>query len=317
MGEAGRREVLATAGRQQGLVARRQAVSCGMTRHQIATELDRGRWREVQPQVYRVNGTPPSWNGDLLACTLTAEEQDDRSGPPPRIVVSHGSAAALLRLERVADRQVVEVTGVGTSLPVLWEVTVHRTRALARCDVITVDDIPLTAGARTLVDLGARLSESERTALTDDAVCSKAAARRWLFRRASALANGRGGVSTYIRLTRPGAEAEFWSWLERHAAGRMREFGLPQPRWNHPLRVQGRLLGVVDSFWPQAGLPVEWDGLRFHSTPSQRRRDQARDRRMTIAGYPPLRYSWHDLVEEPQAVMAQIGEALRARGMRW
>lgn len=220
-------------------------------------------------------------------------------------------------LERVAARDVVEVTGVGTSLPVLWGVTVHRTRALARCDATTVEEIPLTTGARTLIDLGKRLSEAERTALTDDAVCSKAAPRRWLFRRASALANGRAGAITYIRLTRPSAAAEFWSWLERHAAGRMWEFGLPQPQWNYSLRADGRMLGVVDSFWPQARLPVEWDGLRFHSTPSQRRRDQARDRRMTIAGYPPLRYTWLELVNEPEAVMGQIAEALRARGMRW
>ncbi|HVM14636.1 MAG TPA: DUF559 domain-containing protein [Egibacteraceae bacterium] len=317
MDTAAKREALSTASGQRGLLARRQALSSGMTRHQLATELDCRRWEEAQPQVYRVLGTPPSWEGDLLACCLTAEEQDDRPGQAPRLVVSHASAAALLGLDRVANRETVEVTGVGTSLPVLWHVTVHRTRSLARCDVTVIDGMPVTAGPRTLVDLAGRLSETERTALTDDAVCSKAAPRRWLYRRASALANGRAGVHTYVRLTRPEAEAEFWSWLERHAAGRVREFGLPQPLWNHPLRVAGRLLGVVDSFWAEVGLPVEWDGLRFHSTPAQRRRDQARDRRMTIAGYPPLRYTWSDLVEDPEGVMGQIAEALRARGMRW
>lgn len=318
MGSRGHRAAYDVAARQDGLVTWRQALDAGMTRHQIVTEHNLGRWLNVQPKVYAVAGTPPSWRRSVRACVLAALDRYDpeTAGPrTPLVVVSHTTAAALLGLDRVGDTSRIEVSGVGANPPVLHGVEVHRTRMLERCDVTWVDGIPVTSGARTLVDLAARLDRTELTALLDDAVCARVVARKWMYRRATALHLGRKGAGRLVRLTGPGAEEEFRSWLERRAAFRAREFGLPRPLVNYPLRVGGRLLGVVDNFWVEASLPVEWDGMRFHSSPRQQQQDRARDRGMTLAGFPPLRYSWLELEERPHEVMAEIARALRSRGM--
>ena len=58
-----------------------------------------------------------------------------------------------------------------------------------------------------------------------------------------------------------------------------------------PLTGQ-RLNGFkVDFYWPDLGLVVETDGLRYHRTPAQQARDQLRDQAHTAAGLTPLRFT--------------------------
>jgi hypothetical protein len=231
-------------------------------------------------------------------------------------VASHSSAAVLLGIDRGADDSRLEVTGVGLSLPIRHGVIVHRTRRLDPCDVTVVNGIPSVTAARYLIDQAGIVDPVELTALTDDVHSARLSGRSWTYRRAKALKNGRKDVGLLMRLTAPGAREAFNSWLEQHVASRLARTGLPAPLWNHELRVNGRLLGIVDTFWPQGRtLSVEWDGLRFHSSPTQLRDDKARDRLMTIAGHPPLRYTWLDVMERWDDIVAEIRDALRHRGV--
>ena len=47
----------------------------------------------------------------------------------------------------------------------------------------------------------------------------------------------------------------------------------------------------VDFFWPELGIVVEADGLRYHRTPLQQRRGLERDQAHTASGLRPLRFS--------------------------
>ncbi len=51
----------------------------------------------------------------------------------------------------------------------------------------------------------------------------------------------------------------------------------------------------VDFFWPDLGLVVETDGLRYHRTPSAQTRDALRDRTHVIAGMSPLRFTHYEI----------------------
>lgn len=62
--------------------------------------------------------------------------------------------------------------------------------------------------------------------------------------------------------------------------------GLPTPETK--ARVNGY---EVDFFWPQLGIVVEADGLRYHRTPLQQRRGLERDQAHTASGLRPLRFS--------------------------
>jgi hypothetical protein len=64
--------------------------------------------------------------------------------------------------------------------------------------------------------------------------------------------------------------------LERRFLPIARSAGLPPPRTGHYLNGF-----KVHFFWPELGLGVETDGLRYHRTPAQQSRDRLRDQAHT------------------------------------
>jgi hypothetical protein len=58
----------------------------------------------------------------------------------------------------------------------------------------------------------------------------------------------------------------------------------------------------VDFHWPDLGLVVETDGLRYHRTASAQRRDQIRDQTHTAAGLRPLRFTHWQVKHDPAYV---------------
>jgi very-short-patch-repair endonuclease len=74
--------------------------------------------------------------------------------------------------------------------------------------------------------------------------------------------------------------------LERLFLQIIRKAGLPSPL------TQQRVNGFkVDFLWPELGLVVETDGLRYHRTPAQQARDLLRDQAHTATGLTPLRFT--------------------------
>jgi very-short-patch-repair endonuclease len=89
--------------------------------------------------------------------------------------------------------------------------------------------------------------------------------------------------------------------LERRFLALVRGCGLPLPLTGR------RVNGVkVDFFWPELGLVVETDGLRYHRTPSQQARDQQRDQAHARAGLMTLRFSHHQVRHSPEEVRSTL-----------
>jgi Protein of unknown function (DUF559) len=55
----------------------------------------------------------------------------------------------------------------------------------------------------------------------------------------------------------------------------------------------------VDFNWPDLGLVVETDGLRYHRTPAAQARDRVRDQEHTAAGLTTLRFTHYQVKYEP------------------
>jgi very-short-patch-repair endonuclease len=70
----------------------------------------------------------------------------------------------------------------------------------------------------------------------------------------------------------------------------------------------------VDFFWPELGLVVETDGLRYHRTPAAQARDRLRDQVHTAAGFTTLRFIHAQVRYEPRRVrdtLAAVARRLR------
>lgn len=68
------------------------------------------------------------------------------------------------------------------------------------------------------------------------------------------------------------------------------------------------------SIWPELGLVVETDGLRYHRTASEQARDRRRDQAHVAAGLTQLRFTHWQVKNEPanvQRVLCQIAQRLR------
>lgn len=292
------------AAEQHGVFSRVQALHYGLTERQVDWRVESGRWERVQPQSYRAAGTPLTRSARLFAAVLAVDVARRT------VAVSHSTAAALHGVKRCASDRVIELSVTGTALPLLWDVTVHRTSGIADCDLHGFGRLSATSGARTVVDLVQPVDLVEAVAIADEAVGARATGAAWLHRRACALANGRRNVSYLAKVTRPGAEGEFRSWLERHGAGTFRAGHLPEPRWNVPIRVAGRLLGVADTVWDPVPLILQLDGPAFHDHAEGRDKDRKQDRSYAAAGYTVLRAGYWEIVRTPEAVVADVRAAL-------
>ena len=104
--------------------------------------------------------------------------------------------------------------------------------------------------------------------------------------------------STSARSASPTRISSFSSGLSRQRAG------LPVPLTKQ--LVNGC---EVDFYWPDLGLVVETDGLRYHRTASTQTRDARRDRAHTLAGMTPLRFTHYEIKYEPGRVRAELSRA--------
>jgi len=94
---------------------------------------------------------------------------------------------------------------------------------------------------------------------------------------------------------------------------------LPIAEWaGLPLPLTGQHVNgfKVDFYWPDLGLVVETDGLRYHRTAAQQTRDRQRDQAHTAAGLTPLRFTHAQVRYEARYVrttLATVARRLRRR----
>ncbi len=152
------RVISARAARQHGVVERGQLLADGLTADQVAGRLRRGALQGVYRGVYAV-GQPrvsalASYMASVLACG-------------PGAALSHRSAGAVWEI-RPSGRERVEVSVPPGRHPARDGVEVHRT-ALEAHDTTSLQGIPVTTPARTLIDLADVLTHRALERALDEA----------------------------------------------------------------------------------------------------------------------------------------------------
>lgn len=96
---------------------------------------------------------------------------------------------------------------------------------------------------------------------------------------------------------------------ERLLVSLLRQAGITGWVANHRVRAAGRGY-EIDVAFPGVRLALEVDGQAFHSESRAFRRDRRRQNDLVGAGWTVLRYTWADLTETPERVIAEILDAL-------
>jgi very-short-patch-repair endonuclease len=94
--------------------------------------------------------------------------------------------------------------------------------------------------------------------------------------------------------------------LESRFLGRMRTAKLPLPETNRP--AGGRR---IDCRWPEQCLTVELDGYRYHSSRHAWEQDRRREREAYARGDDFRRYTYDDVFEDPELMLAELRKLLK------
>lgn len=285
------------AGRQHGMLTRRDLLGLGFSTAAIEWRLATGRLHRVARGVYAV-GWPTltrerRWMAAVLACGEGA-------------ALSHCSAAALWGIGKErAGRIDVSV----------WLRCEHRRPGIhARSrptlpeeDLVVHDGIPVTCPARTLLDLATELG-----AKTLERAINEADKRDLIDPEALRTALDGYAGQPGVRLLRTLLDRHTFllsdSELESLFLPIAAAAGLPPPLTKQT--VNGF---QVDFHWPDLGLVVETDGLRYHRTPSAQARDWLRDQTHAAAGLVPLRFIHFQVKYEPAHVRRILAKVTNRR----
>jgi very-short-patch-repair endonuclease len=92
--------------------------------------------------------------------------------------------------------------------------------------------------------------------------------------------------------------------------------GLPPPVPQFPVRLNGDFVGRADFAWPPFRLLVEIDGYEFHKEYRIFVKDRQRQRKTWMAGWQALHFAASEVVDKPDAIIAEVRAALRVAAER-
>jgi len=280
------------AARSHGVVTRSQLMRAGITLDEIRHRVRTGALLREHRGVYRVGHRAPSVEARYLAAVLACG---------PEALLSGHAAAHLYGLVKgtppppdVTTPRKRRVHGA----------TVRRAHLDPR-DITAYRAIPITTVPRTLTDLAGGLPlDALARAFHEAAIRFKttpahieAVLRRRP--RCPGAPNLRKILHGDAPITLSALEKPFLELLEHH--------GLPVPHTN---RRAGN--HYVDCRWPAHRLTVELDSYRFHSSRHAWEQDRRRDREARARGDELRRYTYADVFEQPDPMLAELHTLLAA-----
>ncbi|NMI02126.1 endonuclease domain-containing protein [Pseudonocardia acidicola] len=282
--------------RQAGVITRAQACSAGLSRDAVDRRLATRRWRPVHPRVYLAAGHRLTDEARVRAAVLWAGEG----------AVLSGAAAAWWHEMAECAPPVVGVTVPRRRCPGPRPGVTVRRRGLDPADGDERNGVIVTARPLTVLEaavemggaggafLDRALQRWVRFPAVYEAYCrnlgayGSASARRLLV----AAADGSASVAGRL-LQRMLRDAGIRGWRAGHDSG-------------------GFVIGVA---FPAARVAIEVDGWAWHMDAERTRQATGRRNALARQGWAVLRYTWHDLVEQPRVVLAEIVHAVAAA--RW
>lgn len=288
-----------TLSQQHHVLARRQALACGLTRAALTHRLrSGGPWQKLLPGVYlTVTGAVTTDQREMAALL--------HAGPKSLIT---GAVAVRRNGIRAPGSNVVDVlVPEPLRCQSIGFVRVHRTKRMPSEFCVT-GQIRFTAAARAVADAARALTTlRDVRAVVADAVQKGLCHISML---AWELDQGPAGGSALLRTAltevsdgiRSVAEGDFRVLLKRAR--------LPMPVFNAYLFDGGTLLAIVDGWWADAGVAAEVDSREYHFSAEDWQRTTLRHDQLVARGVLLLHFTPQQIRNDPNGVAAKIRSAL-------
>ena len=182
------------------------------------------------------------------------------------------------------------------------EGSIVRRRDLADVDVDEVRGLRVTAFPLTVIEAAVRRRDGAKIM---DRALQRDVQLRDLW-RVHLRNKGRYGSPAARRLLQGAADGTH-SEAERLIVKILRGAGLDGWRANYPVGEY-----TVDIAFLGPKVAIEVDGFAFHSDPEAFQKDRVRQNKLALRGWQVLRFTWLDLIEYPERVLATILSAIRA-----
>lgn len=282
---------------QHHVVSRAQLLALGLSTEEIRHLIESRRIHRVRRGIFAVGRPQLSRYGEWMADVLSFGDDAALDGY---------SAAALWEIQPDAPHRKTSLSVPAEVLRRRPTLVVHRRPALRpAAHVKRHHGIPVTTPALTLVDIARDLRPRDLEGAINEAD------KRDLIDPESlrvALEDFAGWPG--VRALRKVLDRHTFTLtdtdLERLFLPIARKAGLPVPRtqqWVNGFKV--------DFYWPDLGLVVETDGLRYHRTPAEQAKDRLRDQAHTAAGLIQLRFTHEQVRYEPDHVRAVLSSTVR------
>ena len=297
-----RNHVIEAALRSTGGVATRAHLLQTVPGTVIDGQLGRGQLQRVFPHVYAARGPAVAGPTLLRAALLHAGDASALSHLTALHVWGIQPLVHPLHLTVAQDRKRAGAQGL----------VVHRRNGFCveqHCR--SIRGLRVTALPRSLVDSWPLLEPPRRRPLFLDLVregtVSTKDVRASLAERPNV--GGHRALAQAIELAEDGCQSEL------EAMGVLSVFrhrSLPPSVGQFTVTVDRRRLHP-DRAWPEVKLAVELDGARFHTDPEARQRDLARDAALASIGWVVLRFTYAEVLRDPNGVRARVLAVYRTR----
>lgn len=279
---------------QAGVISRSQAVAAGMSADQVDRRLRNQRWRRLHPCVYLVADRELTNRARIHAAVLWAGEDSTLSGV---------AAAWWHQLWDVAPSTIDITVPVSQSSPSCRKVRIRR-RELDWLDRTHLDGLWVTNVALTVLEAAVDLGGKGQQLL--DRALQRRVRYQDLIQAYSRNLGWRGSKAAGDLLSSCADRAA--SEGERVVIRLMRAAGITG--W-----VRGYWFGgcELDFAFVELRVAVEVDGWAWHVDVERFRHDRRKQNALELAGWTVLRFTWHDLTQRPEQVVAEIKSALTRR----
>lgn len=293
------------AARQRGVIGRSQALTCGMSGHQIRRRLESGEWWALDANAFALRSSTPTWERRMHAAIVSRP-----------IALAAGRSAGYLHgfpgFRPGKPEILVPFRGNARS-PLA---RVIRSRHFDRIATVTVDGFHCTSIAETVLTLSLRESPATLERVVDDRIAAGVLRIPDFDPILERLLDARQrGLPTLRRIV---AERDSDAYqpptteLERLLYDLLDREELPEYSRQLPIEYETER-AIVDAYVPEWRMIVEGDGRRWHTRKADFERDRRRDNAAAAAGLVVIRFSYHMLLNDPDGCLQTLLGAGRFR----